>query len=111
MVSSCPPGGGAWSESAPRSGQVSGTGTASRSWWSTAGRTLDGLAIVGTGGFIAYTSMRANARFGHSRTPDPLAGEIYSHLSVAAEVIARLIPTAVRFTRKMATGGPPCGGG
>jgi hypothetical protein len=30
-------------------------------------------------------------------TPDPTAGEVYSHLSVAAEVIACLLPTAARF--------------
>jgi hypothetical protein len=69
----------------------------SRSWWPTIGRALVGSAIICTGAFIAYTSMRANAWFGHSLTPDPTAGEVYSHLSVAAEVIACLIPTAVRF--------------
>jgi hypothetical protein len=41
--------------------------------------------------------MRANSWFGHSLTPDPVAGEVYSHLSVAAEVIACLIPTVSRF--------------
>jgi hypothetical protein len=56
-----------------------------------------GLAIIGTGAFIAFTSMRANSWFGHSLTPDPVAGEVYSRLSVAAEVIACLMPTAVRF--------------
>jgi hypothetical protein len=73
-----------------------GTGMAARSW-SAIGRAAVGLAIIGTGGFIAYTSMRANSWFGHSLTPDPVAGEVYSHLSVAAEVIACLIPTATRF--------------
>ena len=29
--------------------------------------------------------------------PDPTAGEIYSNLSVAAELMAGLIPTAIRF--------------
>jgi hypothetical protein len=65
--------------------------------WSAIGRAAIGLSIIGTGAFIAYTSMRANAWFGHSLTPDPVAGEVYSHLSVAAEVIACLIPTATRF--------------
>jgi hypothetical protein len=55
------------------------------------------LAIAGTGAWIAYTSMRGNAWFGHSLTPDPAAGEIYSNLSVAAELMACLIPTAIRF--------------
>src|SRR4029077_18455595 len=65
--------------------------------WSAIGRAAVGLAIIGTGGFIAFTSMRANSWFGPSLTPDPVAGEVYSHLSVAAEVIACLIPTATRF--------------
>jgi hypothetical protein len=65
--------------------------------WSAFGRTAVGLAIISTGAFIAYTSMRANAWFGHSLTPDPVAGEVYSHLSVAAEIIACLIPTGIRF--------------
>src|SRR5258707_7676128 len=61
------------------------------------GRAGVGLAIVCTGAFIAYTSLRANAWFGHSLTPDPVAGEVYSNLSVAAEIIACLIPTGIRF--------------
>jgi hypothetical protein len=65
--------------------------------WSAIGRAAVGLAIIGTGAFIAFTSMRANSWFGHSLTPDAVAGEVYSHLSVAAEVIACLIPTAIRF--------------
>jgi hypothetical protein len=68
-----------------------------RSLWGTFGRGIVGLGIISTGIFIAYTSLRANAWFGHSLTPDPAAGEIYSHLSVAAEVIACLIPTANQF--------------
>jgi hypothetical protein len=65
--------------------------------WSAIGRAGIGLAIVSTGAFIAYTSMRANSWFGHSLTRDPVAGEVYSHLSVAAEVIACLLPTGIRF--------------
>jgi hypothetical protein len=65
--------------------------------WSGFGRAVVGLAIVGTGAWIAITSMRGNAWFGHSLTPDPAAGEIYSNLSVAAEIMACLIPTAIRF--------------
>ncbi len=65
--------------------------------WRAIGRVTIGLAIVGTGAWIAYTSMRGNAWFGHSLTPDPAAGEIYSNLSVAAELMACLIPTAIRF--------------
>ena len=66
-------------------------------FWTALGRAGVGLAIVCTGAFIAYTSLRANAWFGHSLTPDPVAGEVYSNLSVAAEIIACLIPTAIRF--------------
>jgi hypothetical protein len=65
--------------------------------WSGIGRSLIGLAIVATGAFIAFTSMQANAWFGHSLTPDPAAGEVYSHLSVAAEVLATLLPTGIMF--------------
>jgi hypothetical protein len=65
--------------------------------WTAVGRPLVGLAIVATGAFIAYTSMRANSWFGHSLTPDPAAGDIYATLSVAAEVLACLIPTGIRF--------------
>jgi hypothetical protein len=68
-----------------------------RGLWRASGRVLVGLAIAGTGAWIAYTSMRGNAWFGHSLTPDPAAGEIYSNLSVAAELMACLIPTAMRF--------------
>jgi hypothetical protein len=66
-------------------------------FWSAIGRAGVGLAVVATRAFIAFTSMRANSWFGHSLTPDPVAGEVYSHLSVAAEVIACLLPTGIRF--------------
>jgi len=65
--------------------------------WTSLGRAGVGLAIVSTGAFIAYTSMRANAWFGHSLTPDAVAGEVYSHLSVAAEILATLLPTGAMF--------------
>src|SRR5258708_37638827 len=64
--------------------------------WSAIGRAGVGLAIVATGAWIAYTSMRGNSWFGHSLTPDQTAGDIYSQLSVAAEVLACLIPTGIR---------------
>lgn len=65
--------------------------------WRAVGRGSVGLAVVTTGAFIAYTSMRANSWFGHSLTPDPVAGEVYARLSVAAEILACLIPTGIRF--------------
>jgi len=65
--------------------------------WQAVGRGVVGLAVAGCGVAIAVTSIRANAWFGHSLTTDPLAGEIFSHLSVLAEITACIIPTACRF--------------
>jgi hypothetical protein len=69
-------------------------------WWNAAGRAAVGLAIVATAAWVAYNSMRGNAWFGHSLTPDPVAGDIYAQLSVAAEVLACLVPTGIRFYRQ-----------
>ena len=74
--------------------------TASPGWWNAAGRAAVGLAIVATAAWVAYNSMRGNAWFGHSLTPDPVAGDIYAQLSVAAEVLACLVPTGIRFYRQ-----------
>jgi hypothetical protein len=68
-----------------------------RSRWESVGRCAVGLFIAGCGIAIAITSMRANAWFGHSLTADQNAGEIFSHLSVLAEIVACAIPTANRF--------------
>jgi hypothetical protein len=68
-----------------------------KSTWAALGRIGVGAAIVSTGAFIAITSMRANSWFGHALTPDPVAGDIYATLSVAAEILACLIPTGIRF--------------
>jgi hypothetical protein len=68
-----------------------------RSAWAALGRIGIGAAIISTGAFIAFTSMRANSWFGHALTPDPAAGDIYAALSVAAEILACLIPTGIRF--------------
>src|SRR5215813_5013907 len=38
--------------------------------WSAFGRAAVGLAIAGTGAFVAFTSIRANSWFGHSLTTD-----------------------------------------
>jgi hypothetical protein len=65
--------------------------------WRAAGRVITGLVIAGCGIAIAATSIRANAWFGRSLTSDPAAGEIFSHLSVLAEIVACAIPTAMRF--------------
>jgi hypothetical protein len=68
-----------------------------RSLWESSGRGAVGLFIAGCGVAIAVTSMRANSWFGHSLTTDQNAGEIFSHLSVLAEIVACAIPTANRF--------------
>ncbi len=67
------------------------------SYWRAAGRVATGLVIAGCGVAIAVTSIRANAWFGRSLTTDAAAGEIFSHLSVLAEIVACAIPTATRF--------------
>ena len=67
------------------------------SYWRAAGRVGTGLVITGCGIAIAATSIRANAWFGRSLTTDAAAGEIFSHLSVLAEIVACAIPTATRF--------------
>ncbi len=67
------------------------------SYWRAAGRVATGLVIGGCGVAIAVTSIRANAWFGRSLTTDANAGEIFSHLSVLAEIVACAIPTATRF--------------
>jgi hypothetical protein len=61
------------------------------------GRIATGLVIAGCGVAIAVTSIRANAWFGRSLTTDTTAGEIFSHLSVQAEIVVCAIPTANRF--------------
>ena len=68
-----------------------------RHGWRAAGRGIVGLVIAGCGIAIACTSIRANAWFGRSLTTDTNAGEIFSHLSVLAEIVACAIPTAGRF--------------
>jgi hypothetical protein len=62
-----------------------------------AGRGLTGLLLAACGIAIAITSLRANAWFGRSLTTDPAAQEIFSNLSVLAEIAACIIPTANRF--------------
>ena len=72
-------------------------GQAHGSYWRATGRIAIGLVIAGCGIAIAVTSIRANASFGRSLTADAAAGEIFSHLSVLAEIVACAIPTAGRF--------------
>jgi hypothetical protein len=70
---------------------------AARRGWRAVGRGTVGLAVACCGVAIAVTSIRANAWFGRSLTTDENAGEIFSHLSVLAEITACIIPTANRF--------------
>jgi hypothetical protein len=77
--------------------------------WTAPGRIGVSAAIVAIGAFIAFSSIRANNWFGHSLTPDPAAGDIYATLSVAAEILACLIPAGIRFysANRRALGGVP----
>jgi hypothetical protein len=86
-----------------RSGRA---GTAARSRWSAASRGAVGLLLAGTGIAIAVTSIRANNWFGRSLSTDPEAQEIFSNLSVLAEIAACVIPTACRFYAQEAIGEP-----
>jgi hypothetical protein len=46
---------------------------------------------------IAVTSMEANSWYGHCLASDAAAGDIFSRLSVLAEIIACVLPTANQF--------------
>jgi hypothetical protein len=61
------------------------------------GRGLVGLTLIVAGGIIAATSMAANAWFASSLTTDPTAAKIFATLSMAAEVVAVVTPSALRF--------------
>jgi hypothetical protein len=41
--------------------------------------------------------MLSSRERGRPITPDPVAAEVYSHLSVAAEILACLLPTGITF--------------
>jgi hypothetical protein len=75
-------------------------GVARGGWWNAIGRGLIGLVLVGAGVTLAVTSMQANAWSGYSLTTDETAGEIFSRLSVTAEIIACALPSANRFYRQ-----------
>jgi hypothetical protein len=77
--------------------ELPGVTASPNGWWNAIGRGIVGLAIVITGAWIAYQSMKGNAWQGRSLTPDPAAGDIYSQLSVAAELLACLVPVGIRF--------------
>jgi len=69
-------------------------------WWNTIGRGVVGLVLVAAGFTIAVTSMQANSWFGYSLTTDGTAGGIFSRLSVMAEIVACVLPSANRFYRQ-----------
>ena len=73
------------------------TEAASPGWWNAVGRIIVGVLLVAVGVTIAVTSMEANSWYGHSLTTDLSAGDIFSRLSVLAEVVACILPTANRF--------------
>src|SRR5438034_812587 len=58
-----------------------------------------GVVLIGAGLTLAFTSMRANAWFGYALSIDNSAGGIFATLSVTAELIAFVLPTANRFYR------------
>jgi hypothetical protein len=66
-------------------------------WWNAIGRGFVGLVLVGAGVTLAVTSMQANAWSGYSLTTDETAGQIFSRLSVTAEIVACALPSANRF--------------
>jgi hypothetical protein len=66
-------------------------------WWTALGRGVVGVTLVAIGIMIAVTSMQANNWYGHSLTTDASAGDIFSQLSVLAEIVACVLPTANQF--------------
>jgi hypothetical protein len=72
--------------------------TASRGgWWNAIGRRIVGVTLVAVGVKIAITSIQANDWQGHVLSVDEAAGDIFSRLSVLAEVVACVLPTANQF--------------
>ena len=65
-----------------------------------------GVAIVATGAWIAYTSMRGNAWFGHSLTPDPAAEKLYDAVYVARLMPYKRHPLAARVPRMAVISAP-----
>jgi len=66
-------------------------------WWNAIGRGIVGIVLVGAGITLAVTSMWANAWFGYSLTADETAGRIFATFAVVAEIVACVLPTAIRF--------------
>ncbi len=66
-------------------------------WWNAVGRGIVGIMLIGAGVAIVITSMEANSWQGHAMTVDEVAGDIFSRLSVLAEGVACLLPTANQF--------------
>jgi hypothetical protein len=88
----------AWSHGSH--GVTSEAVTASRGgWWNAIGRGLAGITLIGVGIAIAATSMQANDWQGHILSVDKAAGDIFSRLSVLAELVACVLPTANQFYR------------
>jgi hypothetical protein len=69
-------------------------------WWNVIGRGIVGLVLFACGVVLAITSMRANSWFAYSLTTDETAGGIFATLSVTAEIVACVLPTANRFYRQ-----------
>jgi hypothetical protein len=88
----------AWSHGSH--GVTSKAVTASRGGsWNAIGRGLVGIMLIGAGVAIVITSMEANDWQGHVLSVDKAAGDIFSRLSVLAELVASVLPTANQFYR------------
>src|ERR1700719_181667 len=66
-------------------------------WWNAIGRGIVGIMLIGAGVWIVVTSMEANAWQGHAMTVNETAGNIFAKLSVLAEFVASVLPTANQF--------------
>ena len=64
-------------------------------------RYIIGSILIGSAVVLAVTSMRANAWFGYALSVDDTAGQIFASLSVTAELIAFVMPTANRLYCQM----------
>jgi hypothetical protein len=64
------------------------------------GCTVIGLALVALSFALVYASVRANAWVGFALSVDETAGQIFATLSVVAELIAFVMPTANRLYRQ-----------
>jgi hypothetical protein len=63
-------------------------------------RSAVGLTLIALAFALVYASVRANAWVGYALSADESAGQIFATLSVVAELIAFVMPTANRLYRQ-----------